>query len=186
MKNYIEKEIKLKVENPNELIDKLRRKGAAYLGGAIERTTRLDTENLDFEKKGKFIRVRSGFSNTMTLKEKIDNDDKLVRRRKETEFEIGNIEKAVYLLQILGLNYSRIMEKYRQSWKYKNVKIELDELPFGVFIEIEGEEKDIQSTCDDLELDSTQKILVTYWHLHEEKSDSKDILFDKNHEMKLI
>lgn len=185
MKDYIEKEIKLRIDNPFDLIDLLRRKGAIYTGGVIERTVRLDTEDLAFENEGKFIRVRSGFSNILTLKEKLEEDTN-IRSRKETEFEIEDIEKAIYVLNKLGLTFTRKMEKYRQSWKYKQVKIELDELPFGIFIELEGSEEEIKDVCSELNLNTNKKLLETYWELHEKESKSKDIVFDKNHDFKLI
>ena len=35
------------------------------------------------------------------------------------------------MLKNLGYTYERIMEKYRVEWRYKRVKITIDELPFG-------------------------------------------------------
>lgn len=186
MKEYIEKEIKLKVDDIANVSDVLRRSGAVFLGGALERTIRFDTVDLDYEKKGKFIRVRSGFSNTITLKEKIASENKNVRARKETEFEIEDIDKMSYILTTLGLNYTRTMEKYRQHWSLGNCAITLDELPFGIYMEIEGEESEISKVCKLLGVDENNKILVTYWDLWAEITDKKDIVFDPDHKYKLI
>lgn len=186
MKEYIEKEIKLKIDDTKNVIDILRRSGAVFLGGALEKTIRFDTSNMDYEKQGKFLRVRSGFNNTITLKEKIHNVDSNVRARKETEFEIEDIDKMCYILKVLGLDYTRTMEKYRQHWKLDNCSITLDELPFGIFMEIEGEENEIYKICDKLGLDKDKKILVTYWELWSEISNNKDIIFDNNHKYQLI
>ena len=186
MKTYIEKEIKIKVENPLEITDKLRRNGAVFLGGALEKTIRFDTENLDYEKNGKFIRCRSGFSNTITLKEKIKEATSDVRARKETEFEIQDIDKMQYILETLGLTYTRTMEKYRQQWKLGNVDITIDELCFGIYMEIEGEESEIYKTCEILGIDPEKKILVTYWDLWKEITNNKDIVFPENYVYKLI
>jgi len=186
MKEYIEKEIKVKLENPLAVIDQLRRSGALFLGGALEKTVRFDTDNLDYEKNGKFIRCRSGFSNTITLKEKIKDASTNVRARKETEFEIEDIDKMQYILETLGLTYTRTMEKYRQQWKFNNVSITIDELCFGIFMEIEGEESEIYKTCEILGINADETILVTYWDLWKEVSDSKDIVFEKGHVYTLI
>ena len=186
MKDYIEKEIKIKIEKPTEIIDKLRRNGAVFLGGALERTVRFDTKNLDYEKNGKFIRCRSGFNNTITLKEKINDTTSGVRARKETEFEIEDMDKMEYILQALGLDYKRTMEKYRQQWRMNNVSITIDELCFGVYMEIEGEEAQIYKACEILGIDPNSKILVTYWDLWQEISDSKDIVFPTNYMYNLI
>jgi len=185
MKEYIEKEIKIKVENPKEMIEKLRKIGATFQGEALEKTIRFDTQNLDFEKQGKFIRCRSGFSNTITLKEKIKNENSSVRARKETEFEIQDIDKMQYILTTLGLDYTRTMEKFRQHWELNNVSITIDELCFGVYMEIEGEESQIYKTCELLGIDTNKKLLGTYWDLWKEVSSSKDIVFPENYEYKL-
>ncbi len=186
MKEYIEKEIKLEINNIAGVTDSLRRNGAVFLGGALEKTIRFDTENLDYERKGKFIRVRSGFSNTITLKEKIKNADSGVRARKETEFEIEDISKMEYILKTLGLTYTRTMEKYRQHWRLGECDVTLDELPFGVFMEIEGEEKEISKTCNILKLDESKKILDTYWDLWAKISDDKDIVFKSDSKYRMI
>ena len=93
MKDYIEKEIKVKLDNPLGVIDTLRRNGALFLGGALEKTIRFDTENLDYEKNGKFIRCRSGFSNTITLKEKICS---VVASKAATLYNIGLVNAILY------------------------------------------------------------------------------------------
>lgn len=186
MEEYIEKEIKLKIDNIEGVVDTLRRNGAIFIGGALERTIRFDTTAQDYEKQGKFLRVRSGFSNTITLKEKIKSSNNNVRERKETEFEIEDIDKMCYILGALGLDYTRTMEKYRQHWKLDNCSITLDELPFGIFMEIEGEESEIYKICDKLGLDKDKKILVTYWELWAEITDNKDIIFDSDYKFRLI
>lgn len=186
MKEYIEKEIKLRVDDVAGVTDSLRRNGAVFFGGALERTIRFDTIDLDYEKKGKFIRVRSGFSNTITLKEKINDESRNVRARKETEFEIEDIDKMSYILSVLGLNFTRTMEKYRQHWTLGGCSITLDELPFGIYMEIEGEENEISKVCKLLKVDESNRILVTYWELWAEITDKKDIVFDSDHKYKLV
>ena len=109
-----------------------------------------------------------------------------VRARKETEFEIQDIDKMQYILETLGLDYTRTMEKYRQQWKLDKVSITIDELCFGVYMEIEGEESQIYKTCELLGINSNNKILVTYWDLWKELSDNKDIIFPQNYIYKLI
>lgn len=185
MKEYIEKEIKLKIDDVEKVLNTLKQHGAKFEGGALERTIRFDNENKDYEKAGKFFRVRSGFKNTVTLKEKIAGGDKNVRARKETEFEVEDIDKMAYIFNVLGLNYSMTMEKYRQHWNYGGCDVTLDELPFGVFMEIEGEENAISEVCKNLGLDESKKILVTYWELWAEVSNKKDIIFEPNHKFKL-
>lgn len=180
MKEYIEKEIKIKIANPIDAVTRLKSIGAKFEGGTFERTIRFDTPNHDLEKVGKFLRVRSGFNNVITMKEKIENDVN-VRARKETEFKIEDIEKMEYIIKRLGYSYTTTMEKYRQMWKFDDCDITLDEMPFGVYMEIEGSEDKIIEICNTLGINQQERILETYWELWAKISDEKDIIFEGNH-----
>ena len=61
-----------------------------------------------------------------------------VKTQIEHEVEISDAESAVSILNELGLKQWLLYEKYRDTWKFKSVEIVLDELPFGLFMEIEG------------------------------------------------
>lgn len=187
---YIEKEIKLEIKDLSRLIGHLKKGKAAFLNKSKEKTIRLDTSNGGLEKRGVFLRVRAGSKNTITLKEKI-GDDKNVRARKETEFEIQNVEAMAYILGRLGFDYARIMEKFRINLKYKGAKLSIDELSLGFYLEIEGAENKIETIAKELGFDPDDKILVTYWDILEDfnkknKTKKKDILFPKGYRSKLL
>lgn len=190
MEKYIEKEIKLKIDKPRTLIRYLMKRGAKLLNRSRENTIRFDTSNLDLEKKGIFLRLRSGNKNVITLKEKI-GDDKGVRARRETELEIQDIEAMKYILEKLGFNNYRIMEKYRINLQYKDTKLSLDELFFGTYLEIEGSEDKIKAVAKELGFNYADKILTTYWDILEEfnknnKTNYKNIVFPKNYRTELF
>jgi len=187
---YIEKEIKFEIKDLPKLIDCLKKNGAKFLNESKERTIRLDTSDGALEKKGVFLRVRAGSKNTITLKEKV-GDDRDVRARKETEFEIKDVDAMAYILERLGFDYLRIMEKYRINLEYKGTKLSIDELSIGFYLEIEGPEKKIEAVAEELGFDLKEKILVTYWDILEEfnkrnKTKRKDIVFPKEYQPKLL
>ncbi len=185
---YHEKEIKLKVNNYESLINSLRKCKAKNLGSAFERTIRFEKNNHGLENEGLFLRVRSGFKNIITLKEKVENGN--VHERKEFETEIGNVEIVREIINKLGFSKEMIMEKYRSKYNLEKTELCIDELPFGLFVEIEGNEKDIFETVKKLGLNEDDKILVTYWDLFEEykKNTGKDlgenITFPKDYKQK--
>lgn len=187
---YIEKEIKFEIKDLPKLIDRLKKNGAKFLNESKERTIRLDTSDGALEKKGVFLRVRAGNKNTITLKEKV-GDDRDVRARKETEFEIKDVDAMAYILERLGFDYLRIMEKYRINLEYKGTKLSIDELSIGFYLEIEGPERKIEAVAEELGFDLKEKILVTYWDILEEfnkrdKTKRKDIVFPKEYQPKLL
>ncbi len=183
--NYIEKEIKVKIKNPRLLLSLLAEKKAKKTGQGFQRTTRMDTPNLNLEKQGTFLRIRTGGKNIVTLKKKIKGNGEVFERQ-ELETEVKDPELLADIFANLGFTKRFIMEKYRIDYVYKNTKISLDELPFGVFIEIEGEAEDIVNISHELNLDLSRKIIVTYWDLFEEykkKTGEKgeNIVFPSNY-----
>lgn len=139
MKNEIE--IKFKINNPRKIRMLLKDNGGVFIGKAFEKTIRFDTSNKDLEKTGRFLRIRTGFANTITLKEKIINPD--YKERKEFETTIGNPKEIIIILKKLGFTKTFIMEKYREKWEINGAEVVIDKLPMGNYIEIEGEEKEI-------------------------------------------
>lgn len=183
--DYIEKEIKVEVTNPQQLLLLLIKIQAKKISEGFQRTIRMDTPDLQLEKHGTFLRVRTGFKNIVTLKKKIKGDGAVFERR-ELETEVKDPDLLVDIFAKLGFTKQFIMEKYRIDYEYKNTKISLDELPFGIFIEVEGESNDIKNVATRLHLDLSSKIVVTYWDLFEEykkktKQKGKDIVFPSNH-----
>ena len=184
-KDYIEKEIKVEVENPQQLLSLLIEKKAKMKGEGFQRTIRMDTPDRGLEKQGTFLRVRTGGKNIVTLKKKIKTDRDVFERR-ELETEVKDPELLADIFANLGFTKRFIMEKYRIDYEYKNTKISLDELPFGIFVEIEGEPAYIKNVANELNLDLSNKIVVTYWDLFEKykkKTNRKgeDIVFLLNH-----
>lgn len=190
-KKYIEKEVKFKVDDPKGLIGLLKSKSAEKVSGMFQRTTRMDTPNMDLEKKGIFLRVRTGDKSIVTLKKKInDKADSDLFERLELETEVKDTQVLADVFEQLGFSKRLVMEKYRVNYKYKNTTLSLDELPFGNYIEIEGEPKDISTVIKDLELNFSNRINVTYWDLFEEFKKgsgevSENIVFPNNYEFKI-
>lgn len=158
-------EIKFKIGSPGSIRKKLKNLGAKFLGKAFERTVRFDTKNKNLEEEGKFLRVRTGFKSVITFKRKIAKKNIGFKEREEIEFEILNPKEMEIILENLGFTKKLIMEKYREKWQWENAEIVIDKLPFGNFIEIEGNKKAIIKTARYLGLNLKDGITATYWDL---------------------
>jgi adenylate cyclase class 2 len=86
---------------------------------------------------------RIGKRGVLTYKENLPArlDMKL---RHENETRIDNPEGMELILQALGLTPALVYEKRRETWRLAQTEIVIDELPFGLFMEIEGSEKAIR------------------------------------------
>ncbi|SRR5258708_613896 len=187
----MEQEIKIKIENPEELISKLTALKAEKIGQNFQRTTRMDTPNMDLEKNGTFLRVRTGYKNTVTLKKHLKESSKEVFEREEIETEVKDTNKLADIFANLGFTKRLIMEKYRMDFKYKDLTISIDELPFGFYVELEGEPEEIFKVAKELDFDIANKIMITYWDLFEEYKkqnnvQGENIIFPENYKSKLL
>lgn len=88
------------------------------------------------------------------------------------------------ILAIIGLTEQRILEKYRQTWiknnSNNNLKIVIDSLTFGNYIELEGKEKDIENMVKDLKLDKEERITLAYWRVYRKYCEKNSLNEEKN------
>lgn len=179
----IEKEIKLKIDldiaknilnNPLFKIEK----------ATFQKTIRRDTEDLRYEKSGILLRTREEDKDkVVTLKKKLKTDGGIFERE-EYESNVGDVSVLNEIFEELGFTKSWIMEKFRIQGTYNGLTLCLDEVCFGIFLEIEGEESEIVAVLNDFSLDFDERITVSYWELWEEYKKKKgfddslrDILF---------
>ncbi len=66
--------------------------------------------------------------------------------KKQLEFETGidNPDALEFILEALGYYPALVYEKRRETWRIEDTEVVVDELPFGLFMEIEGEEQSIR------------------------------------------
>ncbi len=168
-----EVEVKFSISDVDSFNNKLRLIGASFIGSAFQRTIRFDTPDNSLESDGKFLRVRSGFSDVITLKSKVVNDSFF--EREEIELNVSDINKMRLILNRLGFSNEFIMEKYRSKWLFNNITICVDKLPFGSFIEIEGDSDGIKSVIKELGLDFNNRLTVSYWDLFDDYKKRNNI-----------
>lgn len=186
-----DQQIKYELQDFNKFLKELRAKSAIFIGGNFELTVRYDYEDLSLSNNGIFIRTKTGFENVLTIKEKIDLSQSDYFQRKKREIEIESPEELKYIFEKIGLTNQLVMEKYRQLWKIDDIYICIDELPFGIYMEIKGGSKQINKILKKFGLKKSQVINETYWDIFKKKIDneeveySKDIKFDSSHIFKI-
>lgn len=94
---------------------------------------------------------RVGRRALFTYKER-DRSESSIKRQREDETEVSNPEALAAILEALGYRPALIYEKRRATWFVRGAEVVLDELPFGLFVEIEGEEDEILAVERLLEL----------------------------------
>ena len=97
-----------------------------------------------------------------------------IKQHTEHETEVADAEAMENIIKALGFELGMIYEKRRKTWRLQNVEIVLDELPFGLFMEIEGKISEIGLIEMMLELEGYVVEYSTYpkltFHLGIEKN----------------
>ena len=92
---------------------------------------------------GAVLRLRKTDKRTiLTYKEKVASATDF-KHQIEFETEVSDVNAAENIIEKLGYKLSVVYEKHRKAWRLGGVEVVLDELPFGYFMEIEGEIDDI-------------------------------------------
>lgn len=184
----VEKDVQVKIKLSDFQRTKkfLISKGAIFLGSWKEKTIRFDTEEQILKKNGKFLRIKIGNQNVVTLKETENNEKNKFFESTNRQFEIDDVESFCYILKRIGFSKNYIMEKYRLAWMYKGIEFYIDELPFGVFMELKGEKQEINKMLKLLNVKSEDLIKSTYWEIYADINHKvENIIFDSKHIFKI-
>ena len=84
----------------------------------------------------------------------------------ELETKVADHDETVAMLEILGFTPAFAYEKVRGKWSFMGCVICCDQLPFGDFAEIEGEERAVDECAAALGLDSFSISLGNYHQLN--------------------
>jgi adenylate cyclase class 2 len=132
----IEKKYRLPAERRAPVEDSLRELGAQFVRDDFEENTIYGGERL--ERVGSIVRIRRTQDRSiLTYKRRIE-DISDVKQQIEYESEVSDADAISKILLELNLQPKLVYEKRRATWKLRSVEVLLDELPFGLFMEIEG------------------------------------------------
>lgn len=133
----------------------------------LETNIRFDLPGAPLHTEGRVLRLRRDTQARLTYKSASDSAQGVLSRE-EIEFVVEDFEKAKRFLEALGYQKLVYYEKYRTTYELDGMLIMLDELPYGNFVEIEGETiESIQSAADKLNLDWGTAIATSYTALFE-------------------
>lgn len=172
----LEVEVKFYLNDPAGFEKRLRSIGANLVQPRThESNYRFDTPDLSLTRTRQVLRIRQDQNVIITYKGPALADQP-VSMRKEIELEVKDFEAARELLESLGFQISVLYEKYRTVYTLNQLEITIDEMPFGVFTEIEGgDAQTIERTAASLSLLWSQRILESYLMLFDRVKQSRGL-----------
>lgn len=158
-----ELEVKFHISNMAALERRLVETGATLLHPRThEFNLRFDNATGALGQAHSMLRLRRDTASHMTFKGPSTTLGGVLARQ-EIEFEVSNFTQAQKLIEALGFGSKFMYEKYRTTYAMNGLKVTLDEMPYGNFIEIEGTEPEpIQAAAQQLGLNWEQRLPETY------------------------
>lgn len=149
----------------------------------LEVNLRFDLPDGGLRSEGRVLRLRQDRAARLTYKGASVNEQGVLRRA-EIEFAVEDFERAKQFLEALGYRKLFYYEKYRTTYAlestrlpvnfkqqvvgFHDCRIMLDELPYGNFVEIEGEIlESIRAVSDGLGLQWNAAVATSYHALFE-------------------
>jgi adenylate cyclase class 2 len=152
----------------------------------LETNIRFDLPDGGLSSKGQVLRLRQDTEAKFTYKDQGVKKQGVINRT-EIEFGVESFDKAKLFLEALG--YQKLIQynKYRTTYSLESdsllskdhgCHIMLDELPYGNFVEIEGEDiTSIHKTANKLNLDIQTAVTAGYTNLFENARRSMSLTF---------
>jgi adenylate cyclase class 2 len=167
--NGYETEAKFYVQNLGKIELRLQELKAQLIQPRIHETNlRFDNINNELRNTYRVLRLRQDDKTRFTFKGPSEEQEGGILSRREIEFVVEDFESAKQFLEALGFMAVVSYEKFRTTYDLNDTHIMLDELPYGEFVEIEGENVDgIRSVADLLGLNWDVMIKAGYHAIFE-------------------
>lgn len=138
----IEKKYRLTKTERRVIEKRLRQLGYKPRPVEFEENTIYRGGNLRFGKRALRLRRVNGKA-ILTFKERLPTKSP-IKQQLESETRVSHPDSMQAILESLSFSRALVYEKRRTRWQVGKAKVVIDELPFGLFMEIEASESDIK------------------------------------------
>jgi len=168
----IEKKYRITAGDRERVKSTLNEFNAEYEGTDFEENTIYGGSKLN--EIGGILRIRRMNGKAIFTFKKSVQDQTGAKTRIEHESEIGSPDDIAEILDELGFTKQLVYEKRRETWKFRSVEVVLDELPFGLFMEIEGSITAIREAEMLLDVEDLEVVQESYPRLTVQKGIKRD------------
>ncbi len=174
-----ETEVKFRVANPG-----VAREAVSRIGATLVRERHFE-DNVLFDDSAGSLRAAGGVlrlritphASVLTFKGPRQIEEG-IKTREERETLVQQPEALRAILARLGYQPVFRYQKYRESWTHRGQEIEIDELPIGTFMEIEGDPDGIRAVTADLGHLPSEYLGDSYVELFFGQGGEGDMTFD--------
>jgi len=163
----LEIEVKFYLTDIEGMRNKILKLGAKSKGRLFETNIRYEDKNNSLIKKKSLLRLRQDEKTTFTLKSSPPVKSKDYKIVNELEVEVSDFATMGQILQMLDFHPEQKYEKWRETIVLDQTVFCLDRMPYGDFLEIEGQEKDIRYYASRFGLNWQKRIIFNYLTIFE-------------------
>jgi adenylate cyclase, class 2 len=156
----IEKKYRLSLKDRRAIEKHLRARGSRPKPLEYEENTIYCGGNLGFGMRALRLRRVNGEA-ILTFKERIPSKS-AIKHQKENETRVKNADATDAILRGIGFTPALVYEKRRTRWDVGKAKVVIDELPYGLFMEIEASEKEIKRVEKLIDAERLPAVTETY------------------------
>jgi len=160
--NPLEIEVKFFLPDSNSVRENILNLGARSLGRLFEVNIRFEDREKSLIKKNALLRLRRDNRVTLTYKSEPEFYDVNFKIFRELEVEVSDFDVMESILTSLGFCAEQVYEKWRETLVLHDTLLCIDTMPFGTFLEIEGEKENIFETARKLGFNWEDRILCNY------------------------
>ena len=156
-------EVKIRIDNPEKLKEKLAAIGAELVKDRYREENALyDFHSHILSSQQRALRLRAENKKAYLTFKGPPLKSRKFKIREEYETEIKNIKQMKKILKELGFIPTFRYQKYRTVYRTKKTKICLDETSVGNFVELEGEQSHIVRVANSLGFSKQEFIKLDY------------------------
>ena len=156
----IEKKYRLTKKQREEVLRRLPLVGATLKAEEFEENFLYTGEGIDVGRSVLRLR-RIGKRAILTYKQRFPTSAS-IKHQQEDETEVSDADATDAILQALGFEPMLVYEKRRITWQLDNAEVVVDDLPFGLFMEIEADPEEILRIEKLLAIRSLRPEMETY------------------------
>ncbi len=176
--NNQEVEVKLYAPDLSKIQATLEAAGAELVTARVhERNVRYENESETLNKQKIVLRLRQDNDVRLTYKAGKAVMDGIISRF-EAEVTVSDFDTMDTILRLLRFEPYMTYEKYRTTYTLGNAEIVLDELPYGHFVEIEGDIKTIEAVIHKLGFSEFERLPYSYSEIFKHVQDYLELDFD--------
>lgn len=173
----LEIEVKFYIAALKPVRDRILATGGVSTGRIFENNIRFEDINQSLIKKKFLLRLRKDRSAKLTFKSTPPAADNQFKIRRELEVEVSDFSTMYQILELLGFHKEQTYEKWRESFVINGTHLCIDEMPYGNFLEIEGEKENIRALAHQLGLHWEKRILPSYLKIFSMIKEKQNLSF---------